>query len=77
MLRKSEIISLILEDITDPGDLCMILEISCEEILEAFSDRLDEHYYKFMLPDTTDGILEDVYDEEEEYATNTRLKEED
>lgn len=54
----------------DVDDLCSMLEISPEDLLERFEDRMYEHQDKFLLEEEYDQIDEEVKDEEEEGIEN-------
>jgi len=58
-MERSTLISLILEDVDDVGELCSLLEITAEELLEAFPEYAERNAYKFVLPPIDDGVLED------------------
>lgn len=61
-LRLSEIKEVVASQVVDVADLCALLEIGIEEILDRFPDRLREHQYKFDMTTASDG----VYDNEDE-----------
>lgn len=63
----SDIKNIIAEEITEVTDLVLLLELTIEDVLEAFPDQVVDNAYKFMLPDITDGVLDD--DEEEDEGT--------
>lgn len=66
-LLRNELDSIISEEVPDVETLVMLLELSMEDILDRFHDKVIEHKDKFGLPDTVDGILEEeVYEEDEE-----------
>lgn len=65
-LRRNELESIIGEEVPDVESLVLLLELTMEDILERFPDKVIEHKHKFGLPESTDGILDDE-DEEEEW----------
>jgi hypothetical protein len=58
-LRRIELESLIGEEVPDVESLVLMLELTMEDILERFPDRVLEHKGKFGIPEATDGILDD------------------
>lgn len=67
-LRKNELESIIGEAVPDVESLVLLLELTMEDILERFPDKVLEHKEKFGLPESTEGILneEDEYDYDSE-----------
>jgi hypothetical protein len=67
-LRHSELASIIAEQVVDVADLCALLEIGIEDIIERFPDALEEHQGKFQLPETFEGVYSDNddFDEDED-----------
>lgn len=63
----SELQSVVAEQVGDVCDLVLMLEISLEELIDRFGDKILEQRDKFGLPDSTDGIL----DEEDDYDSET------
>lgn len=51
MLRLSELKELILDEGLDSEDLAILLEITPEELLDRFEDKVQEHYGKFTTSD--------------------------
>jgi hypothetical protein len=58
-MEHSMLVNLILEDVDDVGELCSMLELTPEDVLEAFPEACERNAYKFVLPPIDDGVLED------------------
>lgn len=65
-LLRNELDSIISDEVPDVETLVVLLEITMEEILDRFHDKVIEHKDKFGLPDTVDGILEEEIEDEYE-----------
>jgi hypothetical protein len=65
-LPYDDICNCIMDDISDVSDLCVLLELDVQDILEAFPEQVLANIHKFLLPSITDGVLDDDEDEEEE-----------
>lgn len=61
-----ELREIIAEEVIDVGDLCLFLELTVWDILEAFPEQMRNNAHKFTLPSSTDGILDDDDEDEEE-----------
>ena len=68
--RKIEIIErvsyVVINNHLDSDDLVSMLEITPEDILERFEDRMYEHQDKFLLEESYDQLDESELEQEEE-----------
>jgi len=65
-LTDEELCTYVADQCPDVEDLCALLELDSYDIALAFVDVVRELRHKFILPETTEGILDDDEATEEE-----------
>lgn len=55
----------------EPEDLVKLLEISIEDIVDRFPERLKDNWYKFV--GDAEGDDEQIYDEEIDYSDDKEI----
>lgn len=65
-MEDEELCTYIADQVPDVGDLCLMLELDSYDVALAFIDVVRELRHKFILPECTEGVLDDDEDEEEE-----------
>jgi hypothetical protein len=65
-MRLAELRQIAAEQVDDVQDLVYLLELTTEEILQRFGDKLREHQEKFGVVNSGFGDTDEVEEEDEE-----------
>ncbi len=64
MVKVAQITSVIESNAIDTDDLISMLELTVEDLIERFPDRLIDHYEKFIPSGFDDDTMETYYKEQ-------------